>query len=132
MLESHRVPTDGGSLLGLLTRAAWLAEAGLYFEVHELLEPAWFRAEGAERVALQGLIQVAVALHHVANENRAGAVSLLSDGVAKLEAAGAALPLDTAGWVRGLGALLAAWRAGTPPPPTPGWPVPREPAPRSA
>ena len=29
----------------LLDRAAALANHGLFFEVHELLEPAWFRAE---------------------------------------------------------------------------------------
>jgi hypothetical protein len=131
MLESHTVPTDGSTLLGLLTRAAWLADAGLYFEVHELLEPAWFRAEGAERVALQGLIQVAVAFHHLGNGNRDGAVSLLSEGLAKLETAGAALALDASEWIRSLGALLTAWRAGTPPPPIPGWPTPSEAARRS-
>src|SRR5262245_26147111 len=35
-------------------RAAW--DAGLFFEVHELLEPEWLRAEGARKTTLQGLI----------------------------------------------------------------------------
>ena len=41
-------------------RAAALFDAGLYFEVHEVLEPHWMAADGPEREALQGLIQIAV------------------------------------------------------------------------
>jgi len=67
-----------------LAEAAVLFDAQLYFEVHERLEPYWLRAEGREREALQGLIQVAVALHHLANGNTAGARSLLHDGIAKV------------------------------------------------
>ncbi len=115
-----RAPAD------LLARAARLADGGLYFEVHELLEPAWMRAEGEERLALQGLIQVAVAFHHAEHDNRAGAVSLLGEGLAKLAVAGAALPLDAAGWTRRLHEVLAAWRAGAPAPAAPGWPAPTE------
>ncbi|MGH7320958.1 MAG: DUF309 domain-containing protein, partial [Candidatus Rokuibacteriota bacterium] len=82
----RRVPAfpDEESLHGLLGRAALLADAGLYFEVHELLEPAWMRASDPERIALQALIQIAVALHHAENGNREGAVSLLTEGLAKL------------------------------------------------
>jgi len=122
---------DGRSVAGLLARAAVLADAGLYFEVHELLEPAWMRAAGAERLALQGLIQIAVALHHAAHDNREGAVSLLTEGLAKLEASGASLPLSTGGWARRLGDVLAAWRGGAPAPPIPPWPTPTEAAWRS-
>jgi hypothetical protein len=110
----------------LLARAARLADAGLYFEVHELLEPAWMRAEGNERLALQGLIQIAVAFHHAEHDNRAGAVSLLTEGLAKLAVAGAALPLDAAGWTRRLHEVLAAWQAEAPAPAVPGWPAPTE------
>ena len=68
-----------------LTAAATLFDAGLYFEVHEVLEPHWVRAEGAERDALQGLIQVAVGFQHLANGNLAGARSLLAEGAFRLE-----------------------------------------------
>jgi uncharacterized protein len=115
-----------GALDELLNRAGRLADAGLYFEVHELLEPTWFRAEGAERVGLQGLIQVAVALHHRDTGNREGALSLLTEGLAKLEACGAALPLGLRDWTRALGDVLAAWRAGDPGPPIPAWPTPSQ------
>jgi uncharacterized protein len=117
-------PGGGGTLSGLLARAGRLGDAGLYFEVHELLEPRWMRAEGAERLALQGVIQVAVAFHHAVQSNRPGAISLMEEGLAKLDAAGAALPLDTAAWRRGLAACLAAWRQDAPEPALPPWPVP--------
>jgi len=119
----HDVP-EGGTLRGLLARAALLAERGLFFEVHELLEPRWMRAEGAERVALQGLIQVAVAFHHAENGNRDGAVSLLTEGLAKLGAAGASLPLDTQGWQARLAECLGALREGRSVPEPPLWPIP--------
>ena len=67
-----------------LDEAAMLFQAGLYFETHELLEPAWLRAEGATRGALQGLIQVAVGFQHLANGNLDGARALLRDGAGKL------------------------------------------------
>ena len=78
----------------LLDRAAALANHGLFFEVHELLEPVWFRATEPARTALQGLIQVAVGFHHLENGNREGARSLLVLGLAKMADAGAVLPLD--------------------------------------
>jgi predicted metal-dependent hydrolase len=109
----------------LLARARALADRGLYFEVHELLEPAWFRAEGDERVALQGLIQVAVAFHHLAQDNRQGAVSLLQEGIDRLGAAGSALPLRVDDWLRELRATLAAFRAGGATPPPVAWPAVR-------
>ena len=67
-----------------LAEAATLYEAGLYFETHEVLEPFWMRALGAEREALQGLIQVAVGFQHLANGNLDGARALLRDGATKL------------------------------------------------
>lgn len=67
-----------------LAQAGVLFAAGLYFEVHELLEPHWMRAEGITRDTLQGLIQAAVGYQHLANGNVAGARALLHDGAAKL------------------------------------------------
>ena len=61
------------SLDETLAAAATLFDAGLHFEVHELLEPYWARGEGAERQALQGLIQIAVGYQHLANGNLGGA-----------------------------------------------------------
>ena len=76
-----------------LVAAAVLFDAGLYFEVHELLEPHWVRSTGVERRALQGLIQIAVGFQHWANGNRAGAQALLADGSRHLRG-GRLSPLD--------------------------------------
>jgi len=67
-----------------LDRAAELFNTGLYFEVHELLEPYWMRAQAEEREVLQGLIQVAAGLHHLKSGNHKGARSLLAQGLLKL------------------------------------------------
>jgi len=81
-----------------LVSAALLFHAHLYFEVHELLEPYWLRAEGSNREALQGLIQVAVGFAHLANGNVSGAQSLLHDGCARvLERSLEGVPLDPFG-----------------------------------
>ena len=64
--------------------AAALWNERLFFEVHEVLEAAWTRAEGAERQALQGVIQIAVAYHHLAHGNPRGARTLLREGRRRL------------------------------------------------
>jgi uncharacterized protein len=76
-------PADG-PLENTLAEARALFDAGLYFEVHEHLEPRWFRASGGERETLRGLIQVAVGFQHLANGNVAGARLLLVEGAARL------------------------------------------------
>ncbi len=48
-----------------------------FFDAHEALEDVWRAAPLAEKKFLQGLIQVAVALHHYGNGNTAGARSVL-------------------------------------------------------
>lgn len=80
-------PLDGddGDLGRALDDAAVLFDAGLFFEVHELLEPHWQQAVGAQRQALQGLIQIAVGYQHLANGNVRGARSLLVEGAQRIE-----------------------------------------------
>ena len=56
----------------------------LFFEVHEVLEAVWRSATGAVREALQGVIQIAVAFHHLAHGNVRGARSLLVEGLRRL------------------------------------------------
>ena len=67
-----------------LCAASALFDAGLFFEVHELLEGWWRSAAEDLKTFLQGLIQVAVGLHHQANGNVRGALSLLAEGNEKL------------------------------------------------
>jgi predicted metal-dependent hydrolase len=90
--------------------AAW--DAGLFFEVHELLEPAWTAERGPERDLLEGLIMAAVALHHLCDGNRAGAQDLLHASARKLAAAPAARGLDLERFARDLEALGAQIAAG--------------------
>ncbi len=49
-----------------------------FFDAHEVLEDVWREAPGPEKKFLQGLIQVAVGLHHFSTGNRVGAQSLLA------------------------------------------------------
>ena len=57
---------------------------GQFFHCHEVLEEVWLEFSGERKKFLQGLIQVAVALHHLRNGNRVGAERLLDAAVAKL------------------------------------------------
>jgi predicted metal-dependent hydrolase len=79
-----RPPPPEPSLAETLEQAAALFDAGLGFEVHELLEPHWVRAGGEERSTLQGLIQIAVGYQHLANGNLMGAQALLQEGSDRL------------------------------------------------
>jgi predicted metal-dependent hydrolase len=54
-----------------------LFNRGAFFEAHEALEDVWRAALQPDKKFLQGLIQVAVALHHHGNGNLAGARSVL-------------------------------------------------------
>ena len=88
----HGLAVSLGEALG---DAGALWEAGLYFEVHELLEPYWRDATGATREALQGLIQAAVGYQHLANGNLPGAHALLGEAADRLRGrALAGRPLD--------------------------------------
>lgn len=96
-----------------LQAAAALFDAGLYFEVHEVLEPHWVAARGETREALQGLIQIAVGWQHLANDNLAGARSLLLEGSARLR--GARLPgTDLAPFARAAAESAARVGSGRP------------------
>ncbi len=57
-----------------------------FFEAHETLEDLWRGTSGPLRLFYQGLIQLAVALYHLSNGNRRGALNLLAKGVDKLAA----------------------------------------------
>jgi len=86
------------SVDGAVQRAAALWNRRLFFEVHEVLEDVWQCTGGDERQALQGVIQIAVAFHHLAHENVRGARKLLVEGRERLAAHARALPsLDVAG-----------------------------------
>ena len=97
-----------------LAAAARLFDAGLFFEVHELLEPHWLVAHDVPREALQGVIQIAVAWQHLANGNVAGARSLLADGAARLHGRQLA-GIDFDDFAQSALAAVTALPAATPP-----------------
>jgi len=100
--DAFRVSPDADAVAAAVDRAVALWNERLFFEVHEVLEAEWKRTSGGVRQALQGVIQIAVALHHHAHGNPRGARTLMHEGRGRLAACAAALPsLDAA-------ALLAA------------------------
>jgi hypothetical protein len=83
-LAASRPAVTGDPLDAVLADAAVLFDAGLFFEVHELLEPHWRDASADAREALRGLIQIAVGYQHRANGNLRGARSLLAGGAERV------------------------------------------------
>lgn len=75
------------SLSEALTRADALGAEGRYFDAHEELEAFWMKAEGEEKILMQGLIQVAAGLHRLKLDpsKTDGAFYLLDRGREKLE-----------------------------------------------
>jgi len=61
-----------------LHRGIDLFNSAEFFEAHEVLEDVWRAAPEPEREFFQGLIQVAVALHHHSRGNLIGCQSLLA------------------------------------------------------
>ena len=104
-LRDHALTQRAPSIDQALAHAKILFDAGLHFEVHELLEPHWQAATGERREALQGLIQIAVGYQHLANRNLRGAESLLDEGVARTRR-GRLPDLDLAGFASGVAATI--------------------------
>lgn len=55
-----------------------------WFECHETIEDLWIGESGEVRDFYQGIIQIAIALHHWQNGNFGGALSLLKGGAGYL------------------------------------------------
>jgi hypothetical protein len=96
-----------------VVQAAALWNEGLFFEVHEVLEAVWKHETGERRQALQGVIQIAVAYHHLAHGNPRGARTLLREGRARLAAVppGTLPALDAAALLAGTASAEAALAA---------------------
>ena len=54
-----------------------LFNRGKFFDAHEVLEDVWRAAPPEEKKIWQGLVQVAVALHHYSTGNRVGMRSVM-------------------------------------------------------
>jgi predicted metal-dependent hydrolase len=65
-------------------RGIELFNRGEFFKAHEVLEDVWRAAPVPEKKFLQGIIQIAVALHHHSTGNPLGARSLMKRGAKNL------------------------------------------------
>lgn len=85
---------------------------GDWFECHETLEELWVGAKGELRDFYQGVLQLAVALHHWRNGNFKGALILLKSGSDCLSRVPPiCLGVDAAGLRAGAGELHEALSA---------------------
>ena len=66
---------------GELLQAFGEFNRGDWFDCHETLEELWVGSEFENRWFYQGMLQIAVALHHWQNRNFGGAISLLTSGI---------------------------------------------------
>ncbi len=55
-----------------------------FYACHDTLEAIWMNALPAEKNFYQGILQIAVALHHLSNHNWRGAVILMGEGINRL------------------------------------------------
>ncbi len=70
---------------GPLAEGLRLYNAADYFEAHEAWESVWLTAPQPEKLFLQALIQITVALHHFSRNNPLGTTRLLTAALRKLE-----------------------------------------------
>jgi predicted metal-dependent hydrolase len=97
------------SPLGQLLKAIREFNGREWFECHETVEDLWIGSEGEVRDFYQGIIQIAVALHHWRNGNFGGAVSLLKGGAGYLRHVTEECQwVDVAGLIADTGKLRAA------------------------
>ena len=89
---------------------------GDFFLAHEHWEEFWHESAGTERIAMQGLIQIAAGLHHLKEGRSEPATRLLDKGVRKLSLGDATTPLlpglrVAIALIRDVARLLAELRA---------------------
>ncbi|BBD60004.1 hypothetical protein NIES2109_27970 [Nostoc sp. HK-01] len=58
--------------------------SGQFYACHDTLEALWIEANEPEKTLYQGILQIAVALYHLKNNNLRGAVILLGEGSNRL------------------------------------------------
>jgi len=55
-----------------------------FYACHDTLEAIWLEASEPERTLYQGILQIAVAIYHLSNQNLRGAMILLGEGISRL------------------------------------------------
>ncbi|WP_218080485.1 DUF309 domain-containing protein [Anthocerotibacter panamensis] len=56
-----------------------------FYACHDTLEALWMEAQQPLRFFYQGILQLAVAYYHLGNDNWQGAVTLLGQGIQRLD-----------------------------------------------
>lgn len=87
MFEPSSKKTCADAPSGQLLQGLREFNGGQWYDCHETVEDIWIGSRGEVKHLLQGIIQVAVALHHWQNGNYIGAVGLLETGVEYLSCA---------------------------------------------
>ena len=64
--------------------AVRLFNQGQWYACHDGFEELWHETQGPSRRVLQGILQIAVAHHHLERGNRRGAMVLLGEGLGRL------------------------------------------------
>lgn len=91
-------------------RAAW--DAGLFLEVHELVETAWRASQGPEREPLQAWILATTGLHKLCEGDLATATELMRDASNMLKESPSASSYAWGPFGRALGELAQGLEAG--------------------
>jgi len=65
-------------------RGVALLNLGRYYEAHEALEDAWRASSAPSKLIMQGIVQIAVAMHHQSTGNFRGARSVLARAIRNL------------------------------------------------
>lgn len=55
-----------------------------FYACHDTLEALWMEASDPQKRFYQGVLQIAVALYHLSNQNSRGATILLGEGISRL------------------------------------------------
>ncbi|MEB3232472.1 MAG: DUF309 domain-containing protein [Leptolyngbyaceae bacterium] len=58
---------------------------GEFYACHDTLEAIWMEAMEPDRTFYQGILQIAVGLYHLGNHNWHGCVTLLGEGIRRLQ-----------------------------------------------
>ena len=82
----ERIETEPIAIQDTYRIAALLWNQELFFEVHEWLEVAWHKAQGAEKAVLQGLIRAAGTYVHLELGRYSNAAKIAAKAIAQLEA----------------------------------------------
>ncbi|CAI5465757.1 unnamed protein product [Closterium sp. Yama58-4] len=80
----------GGGVEGKFEEAVALFNEGQFYKCHDLLEEMWHQSAEPQRGMLHGLLQCAVGMVHLLNQNHSGAMMEFGEGVNKLRRAIAA------------------------------------------